>query len=487
MPLSSAVVAGNPALASQFNNVRLDAIALTEDGVAGEAYTATTTVGGVTLPTLLYQSAGDGRWYKASSATATPGWAQICALAYNAAAGAASAVKLYLPGSLVTGSGMTVGVNYFTSATAGGLEAFSATTTLYYKLMGTAMSTTSFYFYPTSNTTLTYENNQMYLTCGEALARYDLCYIKQADGLAYKADGDVLESGNAIAYCVCNFATSGSGQTSRFYVPGSRPNINGTYAAGNIVYPASTAGQVGTTRMRGSRMIGIALSSSSVYLFPGDPNIPELVFNCQAGENWTKGDLLYFKKSDSRYYRADADAAESGICEFPAVALATHTGGAGSEQVAYMPNSEIPFGTVTLTSGGRLYPSATTGAYQVDTPASYDTYYRVIGYANRTDTFAFQPQDMQFLAAGVQEKGYCATGSYVQTGQACQESAGVNFKKIMSNTPSSITFTATASQYAAAPTANNITRFGFRMYVIESANPNNQQTWWAGTYQTVGN
>lgn len=489
MPISSTVVAGNPALASQYNNLRIDALATIDSVIAGEAIAATTTVSSVTLPTLVYQNSSNGKWYNASASTAAPGWAQAVGMAYEAAAGDGSTFRIYLPGSLVTGSGMTAGTAMFPSSTSGGIAAFSTTTTLYYKWIGTCLSSTSFHFCPTSNTTLI-ESNQIYLTAGEAILLNALCYIKQSDGLVYNADADTLESGNAIAYCVCQYATSASGQTSRFKTIGGKATMLGTFAAGNIVYPSSTAGEVSTTRLRGGRMIGIAISSSVVYLFPGQPNTPELIFNTVAGENWSKGDLLYFKKSDSRYYKADADVAESGICEFPAIAYATHTGGAGSEQIAYFPGSIVPFGTVTVTAGNRLYPSATAGAYQANTPASYDTFYRVIGQGNRTDTVNFQLQEMQFLPTGIQEKGFASGGTLANntvTTAASEFYFGVQFRKTMVNTPSSITVTSVASVNLTIdpPTTIDITRFGFNLAAVRVSG--NGLYRFSGTYLTVGN
>lgn len=453
---------------------------------AGEAIAATTTVGAVTLPTLVYQSSVTGKWLKTSAATATPGWAQNVAMAYEAAAGDGSTFRVYLPGSIVTGTGMTSGAQYFTSATAGGLEAFSTTTTLYYKLMGSAINSTQFDFFPTSNTTLNSATIQSYFTCGEALTRFDLCYVKISDGLVYKADADAQESGQVKNYLVCNYATSASGQTSRFYTMGATTNVNGTYATGNVLYPSGTAGQVTATRGSWSRPIGIALSSSSVYLFPGETNENLVIESVLAHENWTAGDLLYQQSSDGRWAKADADAAESGICEKVAFAFATHTGGDGSRQLIYLPGSVIR-GVFTATTGNRYYPSATAAALQATTPASYDTFYRQVASAPETNVVHLNPQEMQFLPTGIQEKGFVAAGEYAQTGQTVQMSVGVNFNKIMVSTPSSITLTSSASQYAGTPTANNISRFGFRFFVAESANPGNQQTYWAGTYQTVGN
>jgi hypothetical protein len=200
-----------------------------------------------------------------------------------------------------------------------------------------------------------------------------------------------------------------------------------------------------------------------------------------AGENWTVGDLLYFKKSDGRFYRADADVAESGICEYPAIAAATHTAGAGTFQIVFLPGSLI-FATIGGTIGDRVYPSSTTGGYTANTPASYDTFYRQVGMFVLTSVLHLVPQEMQFLPTGIQEKGYCSAESVAGPVRA---GTGVNFKKIMVNTPSSITFSSIAtSGVTSGPTALNISRFGFGFQIQNSGSGIYN---WYGTYQTVGN
>lgn len=357
MPLSSAVVAGNPALASQYNDLREDAIALTVSMTSGEAFSQRDA---------LYVSTTDFKVYKAlnDSSRVAAGW-YAPMIAAETSSGADQTVKCYVPGGLITGySGLTVGLDYYTGPTAGTLTTIRS---LYHAKYGYALNSTTFVF-----------------TGGASNA--------------FMLEQSVL-----------------------------------------------------------------------------------------AGENWAIGNLLYQKKSDGLFYRADADSAESGICEVPAIACFTHTDGSGTSQAAFFPGSMI-FSTLPGTSGNRIYPSATTGAFQVNTPASYDTYYRVFGYFIRTSIFNFTPQEMQFLPTGIQEKGQCAGGGYGSGGSAGgQSTTPVNFKKIMSNTPSSITFTRndTYGGAVSGPSAESISRFGFNLYVRNNAG---STTWgWGGTYQTVGN
>ena len=92
-----------------------------------------------------------------------------------------------------------------------------------------------------------------------------------------------------------------------------------------------------------------------------------------------------------------------------------------------------------------------------------------------------------FLPTGIQEKGFC--GAVSRSGGTGNPSTiigtPINFKKVMVNTPSSITFTVVAtSNVTGGPSADYISRFGFIFVIANSAA--SQYSWW-GAYTTVGN
>jgi hypothetical protein len=459
---------------------------------AGEAYSATTAVTNnnvaqaYSLPTLLQQDSTTGKWLKMAGTISLGARVRI-AMAYEASSGDGASVRIYLPGSVITlGTAQTseVGRIASNSLTSGAVE--STVLPPYYSYVGWWASATTFKFEGLIFNNVNPKQIQTPVTSGEAFSVRDALYIKASDGRAYKADAVTSqESGTCYTPLFAAQAATGAAQTVLAFTPGAYITGFSGLTPGVPYYPG-TAGAISTTRGKFSRVLGYAVSSTEFLFVPGKDSDDLILRGIVAGENWTVGEALYQKKSDGRYYRADTDVAESGICENPAFAFATHTGGAGSEQLVYLPGSNF-FSVVSGTAGDRAYPSATTGAIALNTPPSYDTFYRVLGLFFRGNSFLFTPQEMQFLPTGIQEKGYVAAGEYAQLGQIVQVSVGVNFKKVMVNTPSSITLTSTATQYAGTPTANNITRFGFRFFVAESANPGGQQTWWAGTYQTVGN
>jgi hypothetical protein len=104
---------------------------------------------------------------------------------------------------------------------------------------------------------------------------------------------------------------------------------------------------------------------------------------------------------------------------------------------------------------------------------------------------------MEFLPTGIQEKGYVGGGNSMSGTSAVSASPyegvyyATNFKKIMVNTPASITLTTDSSNNSATLIVDRINRFGFLYRVNYSAGSSyagtNTQTWIGSFYQTVGN
>jgi hypothetical protein len=235
-----------------------------------------------------------------------------------------------------------------------------------------------------------------------------------------------------------------------------------------------------------SKVYGYAISSTELLFIPGNDTENLILQSVVAGENWTSGSFLYLKRSDSRFYKVDKATAESGIGSQLAIAFNTQTGGAGTNQIVIMPGSVVS-GYFYFSAALAILPG-TSGGVIDQTSINYDQFYRTMGYSLKLDgtfnTFHFLPQQMEFIPTGIQEKGYVGMGQQAAGGGGNIAAMGVNFKKIMSNTPSGITFTAiTSTNISSGPTAQDINRFGFYATVTCSATPFK----WSGTYQTVGN
>ena len=468
-PNSSAIVAGAQGLASQYNNLRLDAIGVVNI-ISANTFSA--------LQLIKNEAGGfirfDNQWKPSN-----------CELMIAAATGPGGYVTTtaYKAGSIIPGYGgaLTPDAIYY-GDNSGNLSTTPGAARI---PVGVALDSSTLYFNP--------KVSSFKVVAGVSAAALSILacvYLRASDQKWALTDTTARESGHAkIVGFVAN-AVSGADEAINVILPGQIVSgFSGSLTAGSVYYTGNS-GAISTTRGAFSRPLGVAISTSELYFFPLEPNENFVIESVTAGENWSVRDLLYFKKSDQRFYKADADSAESGILEVPAIAFATHSGGAGSTQLVYMQGSYIRGAGFTFTAGDRLFPSGTAGAYVANTPASYDTFYRSVANAIDTDVVAFFPKQMEFLPTGMQEKGFigatCKAVNSLSGNPGNSTGVGISFKKIMSSTPSSITFSSTnTAGVTSGPTASYITRFGFSMEIDRYSGDG--LYYWYGTYQTVGN
>lgn len=324
-------------------------------------------------------------------------------------------------------------------------------------------------------------------TSGEAFSVRDLVYIDPTDNRVYKADADLYAKGDAeLEFFFAASLATAAAQAVTLYVEGGYITGFSGLTANTFYYPSGTAGAITTTKGKYGCSVAWAVSSSVILFIKGTKKDHRIIETVVAGANWVEGLMLYQKKSDNRWYPFDTTVPESGIADNWGFAVITHTGGAGSSQQVYLQGS-IVNGPGYFIAGGILYSTTNGSSYNHNVIPGVDDFWRQVAAMYSSTRYQIVGDQIMFLPSGIQEKGYVAAGEYAQPGQTVQMSVGVNFKKVMSFTPSSITLTSTATQYAGTPTANNISRFGFRFYFAEQSNPGNQQSWWAGHYTTVGN
>jgi hypothetical protein len=468
-PNSSDVVAGTQAVTSAVNAIRKDAIGII-DVVSANTWSA--------LQVIRNQAGG----FVKMAADWGPTNAEILIAASTGSGGYTSSTA-YKPGSIIPGFGgtLTVDAIYYPD----GSGNLTTTPGLIRIPLGVALTTSVLLFNPKVSSFKVTPG-----TSGAALSTGQLVYRKASDAKWYPTDPTSRESGHCKDVGFVAFGAGAADVAINVILPGQIVSGLSGLTAGTVYYPGAS-GTLSATRGAFSRPLGIAKSTTELAFFPLEPNENFVLEAVTAGENWSARDLLYFKKSDQRYWKADADAAESGICEVPAIAFATHSGGGGSQQLVYMPGSYIRGAGFSFTAGDRLFPSGTAGAYVANTPASYDTFYRPVAHAIETDFVLFTPHAMEFLPTGIQEKGVAAGGWQTDnsTWSAVEKHhTPIVFRKQMVNTPSSLTLTWATSTNNVDVSVPYINRYGASLLLDTNGSTNlNQEVVRFGTYQTVGN
>lgn len=469
--ISSPVVAGNPALASQYNDLRKDATGLTNIVVSATAVVA----GDV----LFNDSAGSG-FRKAYNEI--PPFFKEFRIAASSSAGSGASGTAYKAGAYISGifSGLTPGADYYCNS-----GVLSTTPDILRIRLGTAESATVFHFNPH------YEDiTTINVTSVGAIGTKAFVFPRTSDG---KWDYYIRANfGTSIPRIIGISASSiGSSGTISILLPGQIVGGFSGLTAGSHYYieTNSSTAALTSTRHPNSLYVGQAISTTELNFQRGsDPRLSDEpgVATGTAGANWTGGNFLYLASDGMIYPAISTGTAEQGLAEFPLIGVATHTGGSGSAQPVYLPGTVLNLYS-GMTAGNRFYTGTVSGSSTAVAPASLDGFYRVYARAMTTGQLLFQPGNIEFLPTGVQEKGYCGaeTRSSNSPNAATIMGVGVNFRRVMSTIPSSITLTAvTNSGLTSGPIAGEISRFGF---FIDFNNSGVGLYRWSGYYTTVGN
>lgn len=118
-------------------------------------------------------------------------------------------------------------------------------------------------------------------------------------------------------------------------------------------------------------------------------NLTQVVIAGTAGETVALGNLLYFKESDQRWYKSDADADLTANKVKLGIALGAGTAGVGITSGVVIKG--YVSGLSGLTAGAKLYVSGTAGAIASTTPGAIQ---RFIGWALSTTTLMFTPEEL---------------------------------------------------------------------------------------------
>ena len=467
---SSDVSVGTTVAALERNNLRKDAIRLTSIVVSG---------GAVVAGDILFNDSTSS-FRKAYNEI--PPWFKEFRIAASSSAGSGAAGTAYKEGAYISGvfSGLTPGAEYFCNS-----GVLSLIPDINHIRIGIAQSATVLEFRPH------YEDiNFITDTSVGAIGTKAFVFPRTSDGKwGYYIRANF---GTSIPRVVGISASSiGATGTISILMPGQIVGgFSGlTKGAHYYIETNSSTASLTATRHPNSLYVGQAVSTTELNFQRGsDPRISDEygVATFTAGANWTGSNFLYLASDGNVYPSISTGTAEAGLAEFPLIAVATHTGGAGSPQPCYLPGTVLNiYGG--MTPGNRYYTGSVLGSSSAVTPASLDGFYRVYARAVTAGQLLFLPGNIEFLPTGVQEKGNLSAGGVVAAsgGGNLNTITNVNFRTKMSVAPSSITVTSTStSNNSGAPTVSNITRFGFS-FTLQGLTGTIYN--WFGSYTTVGN
>tara|TARA_R110000824_G_scaffold210891_1_gene396752 strand:+ start:1378 stop:2169 length:792 start_codon:yes stop_codon:yes gene_type:complete len=123
---------------------------------------------------------------------------------------------------------------------------------------------------------------------------------------------------------------------------------------------------------------------------PGDNDLSGITATFTAGQSLNRGDVVYFKASDSKLWKADADTA----AEMPVVAMAGADISADAAGVFLFQGFLEDNGTFpTYTVGGTLYAPETEGPPTQTAPSTTGDLVQVLGWAITSQLVYFNPSN----------------------------------------------------------------------------------------------
>lgn len=159
-------------------------------------------------------------------------------------------------------------------------------------------------------------------TAGETLAAGQLVYFKESDQRWWKTDADAFATTAEVKLGIAQGAAT-AGVTVNINLGGYDTTVTGL-TAGFSYFVSGTAGGFALSPGAIQKFVGWAVTSTS-FIFQPDAIAENFVFD-SAGETISPGQWVYFKTSDQKWWKTDADAAATangvriGVAQTTAIA-----------------------------------------------------------------------------------------------------------------------------------------------------------------------
>lgn len=224
-----------------------------------------------------------------------------------------------------------------------------------------------------------YDQNLITGTAGETLVAGDLVYFKLSDSRWWKTDADAYSTSQGVRLGVAQ-GSAAAGVSLNILNSGLEKNLTGLTVG--RYYVSNTAGGFSTTPGTTQRFVGWAVSSTRLIFAP-DQEAENFVVDT-AGEILLRGNLVYFKESDQKWWLTDADALATSVgVQIGIVQLA-----ASADDQTIIRVAGIDSTKTGLTAGAKYYLSNTAGAIVATAP----TLPRFVGYALNTQELLLASQ-----------------------------------------------------------------------------------------------
>lgn len=218
-----------------------------------------------------------------------------------------------------------------------------------------------------------YDQNLISATAGETLAAGNLTYFKESDQRWWKTDADAIATASKHIRLGIAQGTATAGNSVNILLAGLEKNLTGL-TAGAKYFVSGTAGSVTTTPGAIARFVGWAMSTTRLIFAP--EGLPENLYFDVLGETLSAADIVYFKTSDQKWWKTDADAAATAI----GVRIGVVEIGGSADAVGLIRTGGVDATHTGLTAGATYFLSGTAAALS----ATAGAFQRVYGVALST-------------------------------------------------------------------------------------------------------
>lgn len=246
--------------------------------------------------------------------------------------------------------------------------------------------------------TAVYDQNIIPGTAGETLAAGDLVYFKESDGRWWKTDADAFATSLNVKLGFAQAAAT-AGVSVNILIGGLEKNLTGLTVG--KYYVSGTAAGLSATPGANARFVGWAVSTTRFVLAPNE--LEENIELGTAGEILAADNWVYFKTSDQKWWKTDADAAATAT----GVRIGVVQEAASADGVVLVRVGGVNGTGTGLTAGAKYYLSGTAAAISSTQGANA----RLVGVAISTTRLAMVDTSNVFAVEQHGQQVYAATAT----------------------------------------------------------------------------